>query len=165
MHDDYAPPRRMQPGTKFMFAFLAISLFLSALGGVVFLASPGHRLSPSVEASATVRVQPGVPLPQENRPHGDPWPECAAVRKWLQIHANDPSSVEVVEWIKRYHHDAPETKGSVKPWQIWLPTDPPDVFSIEARIRTRNNFGALENVVMSFRARKSECLQGVVLRH
>lgn len=69
----------------------------------------------------------GAEKASSQRAADDPWPECAAVRKWLATHANDAGSVEIVAWERRFHN----------------PYDGPTGQTIRVRFRARNERGAL----------------------
>lgn len=120
---DDAPHRRMTSGTKLVLGITIAALWLIlalSIGAIVIL---GPSLPKQVNSQKS----------RSSNSQNDPWPECAAVRKWLQVHAHDPASVEIVKWEDRR-----------------LISGPPNEYDIIAQVRGRTRLGAISSFLDTF---------------
>lgn len=79
---------------------------------------------------------PTPPAPATAASREDPFPECAAIRRWFQENLGDPKSFEAISW----HWDTYEFTGArVLP----RPGGPVTLTRIRVKYRGKNAFGAL----------------------
>jgi hypothetical protein len=109
-------------------------LFSAGFGVLLLLHRPAAALTarpPAAERSAPAAAPaPAAAAPKE-AVAGDPYPECAAVRRWLRTHLNDPDYLEILEWEKPQLSTSP-------PGSAWYGK----TSHMNVRFRARNNFGA-----------------------
>jgi hypothetical protein len=124
--DDCPPARRRIPPATKLLAGLLVGCGLVGLLALLVVAAAmrgqgGPQSSPAAPAAA----------PAKGPSAKDPYPECAAVRKWLRENARVPEKVEVNSWEGRR-------------------VDPDGAVVVTARFRTINQYGAPEVCRRSF---------------
>jgi hypothetical protein len=100
---------------------------------------------PAPKADSAAASAPTPPAPE------DPYPECAAVRKWFAENLGDPKSLEVISWRRDSYYrlipqGPPRGPGGVRPGTPPPPPpekDPRPFTRLTVKYRAANAFGAL----------------------
>lgn len=124
----------MQP--KLFTGLLAAAIVLGAglvLGAVAFVAS-----RPGQPSTAPVNRVAGP----------DPYPECAAIRRWLRENTGEPGSLEILSWENRYVYgkDGPDNRA-------W-----PGAVVVRVKYRGVNQYGGKSVEATSFIMRDGKVL-------
>jgi hypothetical protein len=102
----------MNKTTAGLIALAAVAGLALLTTGVVVVAS---RQAPKAASAA-------------RSPASDPYPECAAVRDWLNRNLNDPTGLEILEWKRLTDADK-------------IPQWPARLVRVDVKLRARNQYG------------------------
>jgi hypothetical protein len=107
--DDCPPARRRPPATKLLAGLLAgcglVGLLTLLVVAAAMRGQGGLQSSPAAPAAA----------PAKGPSAKDPYPECAAVRKWLRENTGEPDKLEIIAWKGRR-----EATGKWPAGAVWV---------------------------------------------